>query len=273
MGVLGLKLLLAPSLVVAASLAGRRWGPQLAGWVAGFPIIAGPISLFFALENGQAFGARAAQGTLTGIVSMSAYAVTYAWAARHWHWAPALLGGYAAFAVSTVTLRNLDFRDVMPHLAMAAVATATGLRLLPELRPAYRLPGGAKGDLPLRVIATAALVLLVTGMAAGLGPTLSGMLAPFPVAGTVLVVFAHREHGPEAAVRVLKGFLTALFAFASFFAVLGFTLETWSIPLAFGTALAVAALVQGLAVAVTMWSSRRGPRRVAGSEQPGPRPT
>jgi hypothetical protein len=32
-------------------------------------------------------------------------------------------------------------------------------------------------------------------------------------------------------------FLAALFAFASFFAVLGLTLETWSIPLAFSAAL------------------------------------
>lgn len=106
-------------------------------------------------------------------------------------------------------------------------------------------------DLPLRAVAAASLVLIVTGLAAGMGPTLSGMLAPFPIASTALVVFAQRESGPEAAVQVLKGFLTALFAFASFFAVLGLTLETWSIPLAFSAALLVAALVQGVAAAAT----------------------
>lgn len=47
-------------------------------------------------------------------------------------------------------------------------------------------------------------------------------------------------------------------AFASFFAVLGLTLETWSIPLAFSAALLVAALVQGVAVAATRWRSGRG---------------
>jgi hypothetical protein len=114
MSIIGLKLLLAPSLVVAASLSGRRWGAQVGGLVAGFPIIAGPISLFFALENGSAFGARAAKGTLAGIVSMSAFAVAYAKAARRWHWAPTLLCGYSAFAVSTLTLRNADFRHVTP---------------------------------------------------------------------------------------------------------------------------------------------------------------
>lgn len=256
MSVFDLKLLLAPSLVVAASLAGARWGPQVGGWVAGFPIIAGPISLFFALENGRAFGARAALGTLASIVSVSAFAVGYAWAARRWHWVPTLLCGYAAFAMSTLALHRFDFGHVLPHLAMAVVAAGAGLRLLPELCQTPPLPSRTRWDLPLRVVATGALVLIVTRLAAGLGPTLSGMLAPFPIASTVLVVFAHRERGPEAAVRVLKGFLTALFAFASFFAVLGLALETLSIPLAFGMALLVAALVQGVAVIATLWTTR-----------------
>jgi hypothetical protein len=141
---------------------------------------------------------------------------------------------------------------------MAAIAAGIGLWLLPKLRQAPTIHGWTRWDLPLRAVATAALVLIVTGLAAGMGPTLSGMLAPFPIASTVLVVFAQRESGPEAAAQVLKGFLTALFAFASFFAVLGLTLEMWSIPLAFSAALLVAAMVQGVAVAATRWRSGRG---------------
>ena len=45
MTVLALKLLLAPLLVVASSLAGRRWGPRLAGILVVLPIVAGPILL------------------------------------------------------------------------------------------------------------------------------------------------------------------------------------------------------------------------------------
>ena len=60
MYVLALKLLLAPLLVVASSLAGRRWGPRLAGILVVLPIVAGPILLILYLDHGSAFTADAA---------------------------------------------------------------------------------------------------------------------------------------------------------------------------------------------------------------------
>jgi hypothetical protein len=39
------KLSLAPLLVVGSSLAGRRWGPALAGVLGALPLVAGPILL------------------------------------------------------------------------------------------------------------------------------------------------------------------------------------------------------------------------------------
>jgi hypothetical protein len=41
--VLLLKLLLVPLLIYLVTLAGRRWGPAVAGWLSAFPIVAGPI--------------------------------------------------------------------------------------------------------------------------------------------------------------------------------------------------------------------------------------
>jgi hypothetical protein len=40
---LALKLLLVPMFLALVSMAGKRWGPAIAGWLAGFPIVAGPI--------------------------------------------------------------------------------------------------------------------------------------------------------------------------------------------------------------------------------------
>ena len=40
-----LKLLLVPLLLAAVTLAGRRWGQSVAGWLGSFPIVAGPILL------------------------------------------------------------------------------------------------------------------------------------------------------------------------------------------------------------------------------------
>ena len=50
-----LKLLLVPGLVAAVTLAVRRWGPAVGGWLAGLPVVAGPVLVFYAIEQGDAF--------------------------------------------------------------------------------------------------------------------------------------------------------------------------------------------------------------------------
>jgi hypothetical protein len=57
MGILLLKLFLVPTLVYAVTMAGRRWGPWVAGWFSAFPIVSGPILLAITLEQGAHFGA------------------------------------------------------------------------------------------------------------------------------------------------------------------------------------------------------------------------
>ena len=89
-----------------------------------------------------------------------------------------------------------------------------------------------------------ALVWALTYFASTLGPRLGGLLTPFPVASTVLAVFAHRQGGSEAARAVLKGLLLALNAFAAFCAVLAVALLRFGLLESFGLALGAAVLVQ-----------------------------
>ena len=57
---LAYKLLLTPLLIGAVSLAGRRWGPSVSGWLVGLPLSSGPVVFFFALEQGNRFASTAA---------------------------------------------------------------------------------------------------------------------------------------------------------------------------------------------------------------------
>jgi len=57
---LAVKVLLAPSFVVGASLAARRFGPRIGGLVGGLPLVASPILLVYALTDGRVFAAGAA---------------------------------------------------------------------------------------------------------------------------------------------------------------------------------------------------------------------
>ena len=47
---LALKLIFVPALIGGVSLAGRKWGPAVSGWLAGFPFTSGPVALILALD-------------------------------------------------------------------------------------------------------------------------------------------------------------------------------------------------------------------------------
>ena len=72
-GMLLLKLILTPLLIGMASVAGRRWGPVVSGWLIGLPLTSAPVALFLAFEQGTTFASRVAQGTLMGLFSQAAF--------------------------------------------------------------------------------------------------------------------------------------------------------------------------------------------------------
>ena len=55
-----LKLSLIPLVIWLATVAGRKWGHAVTGWITGLPLIAGPISIYLALDPGPDFAARTA---------------------------------------------------------------------------------------------------------------------------------------------------------------------------------------------------------------------
>lgn len=98
-------------------------------------------------------------------------------------------------------------------------------------------------------------MFILSSSAARLGTTLTGLLAPFPLYGTILAVFAQRQIGATAAIGVLRGLLFGLFSFASFFLVLAELLLRVSTGWAFSIALATALATQGL-VLLVLWQQK-----------------
>jgi hypothetical protein len=244
--VLLLKIVLAPTLVASASLLGRRFGPRVSGWLIGFPVVGGPILWFYAREQGAEFAARAAAATLLGLLSLCVFLLVYAWSARRFGWLPTVLLGWAAFLAATLAIDRAPWLAHAPWpvgLPAAGTGLAITMLLLPRLPslPASRRP---RYDLALRLVATALLVLTLTGVAHLLGPGRSGLVTPFPVATSILVVFAHRQAGPGAVLAVYAGFIPSLYSFASFCAALSFCLMRWSVPVAFALAMLVTSLCQ-----------------------------
>jgi hypothetical protein len=244
-----LKLLLAPALVVGSSLAGRRWGAQVTGMLVALPIVAGPILLIICLDQGTGFGAQAATSSLLGLVSLSLFVVVFAWCSRSRGWVVSLLVSWGACLAAGFGLAQLVVPPVW-GLVVALAASATAARILAGLDRADAPPTGAGEetrpwwDLPGRAVATAVLVLVVTGASGALGPNLTGVLAPFPIATSVVAAFALAQQGSAGAVLTLRGFLRGLFGFSAFCFLVAVLVEPLGVAAAFGIGLLGAVAVQ-----------------------------
>ncbi len=253
MSMLILKLVLTPSLIGAASLAGRKWGHAISGWIVAMPLTTGPITLFLALTQGTSFAARTAVGTLAGVFSLAAFVITYSHLARRWIWLSTLVASTLAFGLVTAGLQNLTF-PLVPLWAGVVLVLALAIRLLPQPSAMESTDEGLPGrwDIPLRMAIATAFVLLITGIAPFLGPHLTGLLIPFPIFTATVASFAHHQHGPAAAISVFRGLLMGLFSYTSFMFTLALLLETAGIAFAFLTAI----LVVGILQAASLWFLR-----------------
>jgi hypothetical protein len=211
------KLSLAPLLVVGSSLAGRRWGATVAGLIVALPIVAGPVLLIVALEHGTHFAARAASASLLGLVALSCFVVVFAHAARAGAWPRALAAGWAAFVALALALSTLALASGAAFaIALGGFALAALLMPDKDAGPERARAALPRWDLPARALATAALVVSLTGAAGGLGARLTGVLTPFPVAMSVLAAFVLAQHGSRESNELLRGFLRGAAGFATF---------------------------------------------------------
>ncbi len=274
MPLLLVKLTLAPALVVGSSLAGRRWGHEVSGLLVALPLVAGPILLITELEHGAHFASRAAAASLLGLVALASFVVVFARVSRRRHWPLAVAIGWLAFLAVA-----LGFSAIAPPAGIGLAVALGAYTLAPRLMPPdphldstsdAELP---VWDLPARALATAALVLALTGAAAGLGPTLTGVLTPFPISNTVLAVFVLVLEGPAHANAFLRGFLRGAFGFVAFCFLVAVLLVPLGAAAAFSLALSGALLVQ---LAVRLLSPRgrvgaielpAGPHTLAAAER------
>ena len=245
-----IKLVFAPGLMAVATLAQRVWGPRVAGVIAAFPAIVGPLLLVTALEHGVHAAGRAAAGTLLGLVTLAAFTVAYAEASgrRGWRaslgagWLAAALAGGAAGARAGRT--GAIAAGVIAALSLAGAGTALRRRGRSHLPVAIPVLARSAAIAP-RAALTALLVTLLSVAVSRLGPTAGGMLAALPIVASVLTVFAHRGSGPRAAVEMLRGTVTGMAGFVVFCELVALTIVGVGAAAAFGLATAAALVIQG----------------------------
>jgi uncharacterized membrane protein YfcA len=240
---LALKLLLVPSFLLLVSLAGKRWGPAVAGSLAGLPLVTGPILFFLAMEHGETFAAAAAASALSAVLGSAAFGATYANAAQRTSWLLALLVALLAWLGSILFLAWLPASFAI-SLAVAVVTLAAAPRMFPIRIAQVGIHAISKAELASRMIAGAGATVAVTFASSTLGHGWSGLLAVFPVLGSVLAVFSHRREGAANTAVLLYAMATGLYPFTAFCSVLVVALPRVAIAGAFALAVAGALVVQ-----------------------------
>ena len=254
---LALKLTLVPLFVLIVSMSGRWWGPSIAGWLAGLPVVAGPILYLLTLSHGAAFGARAATLSLAAILASEAFNFAYAWTCRSLTWPLALLAGIVVWFLSACGLSLMPTSPLWASVA-AVTAVTIGQSFLPTTSTVAAGAPVSSFDLLGRMIAGAMLTFAVTSLSTWAGPTWSGLLAVFPLLGIILSVSSHRAHGPAFVISLLRGMVLGRFSFAAFCLLLTFALPYQRPVYAFAEAALLAMVVQ--------WCTKR----VAASRQRAP---
>ncbi|HAX69816.1 MAG TPA: hypothetical protein PK152_04370 [Anaerolineales bacterium] len=249
MNILALKLIMAPLIIGSASLAGRRWGPAVSGWIVGMPLTSGPVIFFVALSHGVTFAASSALGVLTGGLSLVAYALTYSWVATRFRWQASLAASLTVFSLSTLTLQNISI-PLLPIFILVALAILAGLTFMPKGEVEPGESKSSQWDIPVRILIGTSFILLITGAAPFIGSRMTGLLTTIPLYVTILSIFAHRDHGPAAAAHVQRGLLYGMFAFTGFFLVLSLLIEHTSLGVSFGLATLTALSIQGTSLLI-----------------------
>ncbi len=239
-----LKLSLTPILIGGASLAARRWGPSIGGWLVALPLTSGPVALYLALDQGNAFAAGAAKGSIAGLLGDATFALAYGLVARRAGWPVSVACGFAAFGTTALAMQPVLPAPAIVVFAVVAAAMVICLALaVPAPAGSDAAPAPA-WDIPARMVVGTGIVLAITAAAETLGPSLSGLLAALPVYVTVLAVFAHHLEGPGSAIHVVRGLQIGLFGTIVFFLVINASIERLGIAVAFGTGLVAVVMVQ-----------------------------
>jgi hypothetical protein len=218
-----LKLAVPPVLVAVISLAARAWGPTVGALLMGLPWLTGPVLFFLTLEKGADFGVGASAGILLGVVCLCAYLLVWGMSSAVGPWPVCLVAASVAFAAAGSAMQGFRF-DLVTAAGLAAICLLLTYLLLPRAASTVMPAPLPWWDIPARMVATVALVAVISITADLLGPQLSGIVATFPVIVSVVGAFTHSQWGRDAARHMLRGLAVSLLAFVAFFLVVGLAL-------------------------------------------------
>ncbi|MFC0434678.1 hypothetical protein [Kutzneria buriramensis] len=209
-----LKLLLTPTLIVAATLLQRRWATLFGGRLVGLPLTAASSLTLLTLREGDTFAVQTAIATLSGQLAIAAFCLGYVRTALTQRWPIALAVAVCCYGIAALTLSLHQFS--LPALEfLVPTGLAATLSAWPALTPREVLP--MPSELSARIAVATVMTTLVLAAATLVGSRAIGLLASFPLFAALFA--AQRQHtvGGPAAIISLRAVVTGAFTSSVFF--------------------------------------------------------
>lgn len=233
---IALKMAIAASVVIGATVAAERAGPLIGALIATLPVSAGPSYFFLAFEQDAAFISQSALGSLLLNAATAIYATTYVLLSqRHpfivcvpaamiaWLGSLYLFSRYAASANAAALL----------NVAVFAACFFLVRRYRDVRMPKIQLRWY---DFAFRAGLVSLLVGVILGLNKLMGPLATGALAAFPIVFTSMMLILHQRYGGPACAAVMANGITGLIGFG----IAAYALHISAIPLGVPAALTLA---------------------------------
>jgi len=255
---LAVKMAVSALFVVAAVYSAERAGPVVGAMVATLPVSAGPTYIFLSLDHNTAFIADSALASLVMNAITCVLALVYALLAQRRGMLLSVGAALATWIGLAVLVRPVAW-TTLSAIVFNAIVLGACLVIGDRLRH-VRMPlvGRRWYDIPLRAGMVAVLVATVVTLSAHVGPTVTGILAVFPIVMTSLMLILHPRIGGRATAAVFANSMLGL---------VGFSLSCLTARLAVVPLGKAAGLALALAVSIgcnlVFWWVRRGKRIAA----------
>lgn len=202
---IGLKVVLTAAIIVSATLAAERMRPIWGGVIATIPLSSGAAHVMLATTESSAFVSQAALSSLITSVAAFAYlAVFVSLAPRVGAWI-AVGSAFVTWLALSLAIAGIEWTAPVAMLfnLVAFAATFAVTRSARAYRGEGRKSRPGRMEILWRGLAAGALATMVSVTARLVGPSISGMLAVFPVVYVSVAYILHRRVGGEAAAATM----------------------------------------------------------------------
>jgi len=212
---LSLRMAVTAAFVLVAAMVTERAGPTIGALVATLPISTGPVYVFLSLDHDAAFIAQGALASLPINAATIAFGAIYAHLAQGRSVAVSFGGGLLGWFAIAALVQAFHW-DLLEGILLNVATYAIALPLTRRFRSAPMPPFLRRWyDMPFRAALVAVLVGTVVMLSRWVGPTVTGILAVFPVVFSSLILILHPRIGGRGTAAVVANGLRGLVGFGA----------------------------------------------------------